>query len=114
VQRIQILASDDGSSHFLGLTPEGLSSICERVSGPAAMSIIDAPSFQPASVSQGRELIVIMSGVHDFGTNDGVRRLFPGDIIVLEDDAGQGHTLETVGIERAISLHFPISLPSSR
>lgn len=109
MQRLEIFADDDGQSHFFGITPEVLTAICKRVSGSAEMKIIESPSFADAAPSTRSELVVMMSGVHEYGTSDGVRRLFPGDILILEDESGKGHTLETFGKEKAISLHFPIT-----
>lgn len=108
MQRIRIYSGTDGESHFSGLMPETLNAYGQRVSGSGAVAVISPQSstdYQPVSNPQ---LAVITAGVHEYRTADGVRRLFPGDVVVLEDASGRGHSLAAIGIAPAVSLHFPL------
>lgn len=109
MQRLHIYPGDDGKSHWAGLTPEALNEFGEKVIGSARVEILDAPQSHGYALAQRRELAVMLSGIHEFGAAEGRRRLFPGDMLVLEDTSGEGHTFDAIGKERAISLRFDIS-----
>jgi hypothetical protein len=108
MQRLHIYAGEDGKSHWAGLTPEGLNQFGGRVNGSARVEIIDAPQPRGHALPERRELVIVLSGIYEFGAAEGSRRFFPGDMIVIEDTSGQGHTLEVIGKEKAISLRFPL------
>jgi hypothetical protein len=108
MQRLHIYPGEDGKSHWAGLTPEALNQFGGQVKGSARMEIGDVPRSRGCAPSDLRELVIVLCGVHEFGTADGKRRLFPGDMIVIEDTTGQGHTFETIGKEKAISLRFSL------
>ena len=108
MQRLHIFVGADGESHWAGLTPEALNQFGARVSGSARMDIVDAPASTGPHPAARPELVVVLSGVHEFGAVEGKRRLFPGDVVVLDDVAGQGHTFDAIGKERAMSLRFPL------
>jgi hypothetical protein len=110
MQRLHIYAGEDGKSHWAGLTPEALNQFGGQVSGSARMEIIDAPLSRGHAVPDRRELVIILCGIHEFGAAEGSRRFFPGDMVVIEDTSGQGHTFKVIGKEKAISLRFPLGL----
>jgi hypothetical protein len=108
MQRIRIYAGADGESHFGGLMPETLNAYGQRVNGRAALAVINSAEpcgYEPVG---GPQLAVITAGVHEYRTADGIRRLFPGDVIVLDDASGRGHILTAIGRAPAVSLHFPL------
>ena len=72
------------------------------------MEIVDAPRSRGHAPSDRRELVIALCGIHEFGAEEGKRRLFPGDMIVIEDTSGQGHTFDAIGKEKAISLRFSL------
>lgn len=109
MQRIRIYTGPDGESHFDGLTPEPLNDIGKLVSGGATVDIVDSPSFKDFHVAAGRELAIILQGIHEYAVKDDVRRFFPGDIVLLEDQTGHGHTFRAIGLERAISMKWPLN-----
>jgi hypothetical protein len=108
MQRIRIYAGADGGSHFSGLMPETLNTYGLRVNGSGALSVVSPQTFTDFQPVSNPQLAVITAGVHEYGTADGVRRLFPGDVLVLEDASGRGHSLAAIGIAPAVSLHFPL------
>jgi hypothetical protein len=108
MQRIRIYAGADGESHFSGLMPETLNAYGQRVNGSGALTVVSSPSLRDYQPVDTPQLAVITAGVHEYRTADGVRRLFPGDVIVLDDASGRGHSLAAIGINPAVSLHFPL------
>lgn len=112
MQRIRIYAGTDGESHFSGLMPETLNAYGQRVDGSGALAVINPQNSTDCQPVGSPQLAVITAGVHEYRTADGVRRLFPGDVVVLDDASGRGHSLTAIGIAPAVSLHFPLG-PSS-
>ena len=110
MQRLHIFPGEDGKSHWAGLTPEALNQFGEQVTGSAKVEILEPPISTGHAPPGRRELVIVLCGVHEFGAAEGKRRLFPGDIIVIGDTSGQGHTFEAIGKEKAISLRFPLGL----
>lgn len=108
MQRLHLFVGADGESHWAGLTPEALNQFGARVTGSARMDIVDAPTSSGPRPAARSELVVMLSGVQEFGAVEGKRRLFPGDVIVLEDTSGHGHTFDAIGKERAMSLRLPL------
>lgn len=108
MQRIRIYAGADGESHFAGLMPETLNVYGQRISGPCALNLINSPSFTDYQPVPSPQLAIMTAGIHEYGTADGARRLFPGDVVILEDASGLGHSLAAIGIAPAVSLHFPL------
>jgi len=108
MQRIRIFTGADGESHFDGLTPEPLNDLGKLVSGPATVEILDSPSFRDFHTGVRRELAIVMQGIHEYTVKDDVKRVFPGDVLVIEDLTGHGHTFRAVGAERAISMRWPL------
>ena len=108
MQRLQIHVDQFGHSQFQGLTPEALNLVGERVQGAASLRIVDGPRRFDTAPTDRPALAVMLSGVHDYGTSEGERRLFPGDVIVIDDRGADGHSLTTIGADRAISLIFPL------
>jgi hypothetical protein len=108
MQRLHIFPGEDGKSHWAGLTPEALNQFGGQVNGSARVEILDAPVSRGQVPPDRRELVIVLCGIHEFGAAEGTRRLFPGDMIVIEDTSGPGHTFEAIGKEKAISLRFPL------
>ncbi len=108
MQRLHIYPGGDGRSHWEGLTPEMLNQFGQQVTGSARVEIIEAPICRGQAASDRRELVIALCGIHEFGAVEGKRRLFPGDVIVIEDTSGQGHTFDAIGKEKAISLRFTL------
>jgi hypothetical protein len=55
-----------------------------------------------------RQFLALMSGAVEMETTDGeVRRLLPGDLVLLEDTSGRGHVTRNIGEGYAIFLVVP-------
>lgn len=52
--------------------------------------------FMDYHVGPRRQMIFILEGQVDVGTADGVRRFSQGDVILIEDTTGQGHSTRSV------------------
>ena len=104
----RIYADEQGGSHFDSVTVE------QRVAAgapPAAPFYVsgDNPaskyrfySFQPGWIGDwhpcpARQFLALMSGAVEMETTDGtVRRLGPGDLVLLEDTSGKGHVTRNI------------------
>jgi len=52
----------------------------------------------PLHPSPRRQLFVMLSGVIEGGASDGqTMRLGPGDVLLMEDTSGKGHTAKVIG-----------------
>jgi hypothetical protein len=72
------------------------------------VEIVKSPVFKDFQPGERKEFAIINCGVHEYGVSDDFRRFFPGDIVVIDDLSGHGHTFEAVGAEPAISMRFPL------
>jgi mannose-6-phosphate isomerase-like protein (cupin superfamily) len=108
---VRIYSDADGSSHFEDLDIE-LSSAAYAPPAPpldvsgaiaaerAVLCSFPAGWFGDWHPTPRRQLYVSLSGVLEVGVADGeTRRLRPGDIVLVEDTAGTGHTTRSVGAE---------------
>lgn len=109
MQRLRIVSHGDGRAYFSGLSPDGLNELGSFVSGAASIQILAAPHLGDRNPTARRELAIILSGVHDYGVRGDVRRLFPGDVVVVDDLAGNGYSVDTIGSGQAISMRFPLA-----
>ena len=80
----------------------------DQVAGAARMEIVEAPRPRSRAALERRELVIVLCGIHEYGTAGETRRLFPGDVVVLDDTPEHDHTFEAIGKERAICLRFPL------
>jgi quercetin dioxygenase-like cupin family protein len=105
----RIYADALGDSHFDTVTVE--QSLANGappadpfyVSGDRPASKYRFYSFQPGWIgdwhpSPTRQFLALMSGVVEVETTDGtVRRMGPGDLVLLEDTSGRGHVTRNIG-----------------
>ena len=76
-----------------------------RVSEPMPAKQMVIIHFPPGTVedyhpSPKRQFCVILSGVVKGGVSNGESRIFrPGEMLLMEDTTGKGHTLEVLGDE---------------
>ena len=55
--------------------------------------------------SSGRPLFAVLSGVWEVTSSDGETRTFSaGDVLLVEDTAGKGHTSKVISKEESLSL----------
>jgi hypothetical protein len=108
LQRLRIYADGTGQSQWEGMTPEALNQFGDQVTGPVRVDIVEAPAPPRRVPPEQPELVVVLCGIHEYLAAGEVRRLFPGDVVILDDAPGHNHTFEAIGKERAISLRFPL------
>jgi quercetin dioxygenase-like cupin family protein len=116
----RIYADANGDSHFDTVTVEQR---LARGAPPAAPFYVseDRPaskyrfySFEPGWIGElhpapTRQLLACMSGTVEMETTDGtVRRLEPGDLVLLEDTSRKGHVTRNIGDGYATFLAVPV------
>jgi quercetin dioxygenase-like cupin family protein len=105
----RIYADAQGGSHFDTVTVEqSLASGAPPaapfyVSGDKPATKYRFYTFQPGWIgdwhqSPTRQFLALMSGAVEVETTDGtVRRMGPGDLVLLEDTSGRGHVTRNIG-----------------
>ena len=116
----RIYADPQGGSHFDTVTIE---QSLARAAPPAAPFYVseDRPaskyrfySFEPGWIGElhpapTHQFLALMSGVVEMETTDGtVRRLGPGDLVLLEDTSGKGHLTRNIGDGYSSFLVVPV------
>lgn len=119
----RISTDPQGGSHFDVVTVE---QSLARAAPPAAPFYVseDRPAskyrfytFEPGWVGElhpapARQFLALLSGEVEMETTDGtVRRLGPGDLVLLEDTSGRGHVTRNVGGGYATFLVVPVPVP---
>jgi quercetin dioxygenase-like cupin family protein len=72
-------------------------------------------TFEPGWIGElhpapTRQFLALLSGAVEVETTDGtVRRLGPGDLVLLEDTTGRGHVTRNIGDGYAVFLVVPVS-----
>ena len=109
-----------GDSHFDTVT---VNQSLARAAPPAAPFYVSEDkaaskyrfySFQPGWTGDWhpaptRQFLALMSGAVEMETTDGtVRRLGPGDLVLLEDTVGKGHLTRNIGDGYSTFLVVPV------
>ena len=112
---IRIYAGADGQSHFEEIEPRfeargDRSETAELVPGSGILvRRFEANRTNPWHHAPGRYAVLTLTGAVDIQIGDGtVRRLGPGDVLIAEDLAGQGHSTREVGPEARVSVFVPL------
>ncbi|KUG15354.1 hypothetical protein ASZ90_014991 [hydrocarbon metagenome] len=116
----RILTDDRGNSHFdtvkVGqmLTQAAPPAAPFYVSGDNPASKYRFYTFEPGWIGElhpapTRQFLALMSGEVEMETTDGtVKKLGPGDLVLLEDTAGKGHVTRNIGKGYAMFLVVPV------
>jgi quercetin dioxygenase-like cupin family protein len=112
---IRLYTGPDGKSHFEDLTPSlaprGDQSETGELLPNSGMIIrrFDPKRTNPWHHAPLRAAVSTLSGAVDIEVGDGtVRRLQPGDVLILQDLTGQGHITREVGPEPRVSVFVPL------
>ena len=104
---IRLYTGEDGQAHFEDLDmPDGEAETEARKAG-GVMTFRSFPdgSFSDWHTGPQRQYIIVLAGQMEIGIGDGAKRIFnPGDILLVEDLTGQGHTTRSVGNRIAASV----------
>lgn len=110
---VRIYTGADGQTHF-----EDLELPAERAahSGMQVTPGVNFRRFEPGYFSDWhnaprRQYVITLSGEMEVGIGDGTKRRFgAGDVLLVDDLTGQGHTTAVVGEQPRISATIPITL----
>jgi hypothetical protein len=104
VQIIELYTGADEKTHLREHSVSELAEFISAATGPVTVTIPNSPAqraggyFVDWHPAPSRVLYVICSGSSDYESEEGWRRLFPGDIVIFNDPTGKGHR---------ISVHEP-------
>ena len=114
---IRIYTGPDGKSHFQDIEPQfkplgDQSESAELIAGSGIVVRRFAPKrTNPWHHAPAHAAVFTLSGAVDIEIGDGtVRRLGPGDVLIAEDLAGQGHVTREVGPQARVSIFVPLSV----
>ena len=118
----RIYADAQGGSHFDTVTVEQSLASGAPPAAPFYVSV-DRPAskyrfytFQPGWIGDwhpcpARQFLALVSGAVEMETTDGtVRRLGPGELVLLEDTTGKGHVTRNIGEGYSAFLVVPVPL----
>ncbi len=116
----RVFADAQGGSHLDTVTVEQRLATAAPPAAPFYVSA-DGPasmyrfySFEPGWIGElhpapTRQFLALMSGAVEVETTDGtIRRLGPGDLVLLEDTSGRGHVTRNIGDGYATFLVVPV------
>jgi quercetin dioxygenase-like cupin family protein len=112
---VRLFAGADGQSHFEQIEPRletrgDRSESAELIPGSGILvQRFEAGRTNPWHHAPGRYAVFTLCGAVDISVGDGsVRRIGPGQVLIAEDLAGQGHETREVGPEPRISIFVPL------
>lgn len=113
---IRLYTGADQRSHFEEIEPRfeprgDRSDVAELVPGTGILvTRFEVDRTNPWHHAPGRYAVITLVGAVDIEVGDGtVRRIGPGDILIAEDLAGQGHETREVGPEARVSVFVPLA-----
>jgi len=119
----RLYADAQGGSHFDTVTVEQSFATGAPPAAPFYISEDKTASkyrfysFQPGWIGDWhpcptRQFLALMSGIVEMETTDGtVRRLGPGDLVLLEDTTGKGHVTRNIG--NGYAMFFVVPVPAA-
>lgn len=116
MQIIHFVSGDDGRTHVRDLSPEDLAKIAYRFTGPVMVAAPNSQQNRPGGffadwhpLPTNAQLLIMCTGVSEYESAEGWRRLMPGDVVLMEDPVGQGHRFHVSGAESRIALTTRVS-----
>ena len=108
---IRVYSGEDGQSHIEDVSMSAGEDKIVPLKPGADMTFKLIPDGYSVDwhVTPVNQCVVVLSGYQEVGIGDGtVRRVGPGDVILWEDQTGQGHTTKIVnGPRLGITLWLP-------
>lgn len=110
MQITRIYTGDDGQSHFEDLEMDNHPRLEELSAVTSIRFRIGEPgSFSDWHRETRRNYIITLSGEGEIGIGDGSRRRFgAGQVMLVEDLTGQGHTTRVSSTEPRITVAIPL------
>ena len=112
---VRIYTGRDGRSHFedLALPPAAPpGEVAEQALLPVAGAVLRRGTRGTGcwQTAPRRQYVITLAGQIEIEVGDGSTRLFgPGDVLLAEDTAGEGHRVRVIGGETRIALSLPIA-----
>lgn len=111
----RIVAAADGESHFEdGLLPFSTMNLpgghlaglhATQTGGEATYMMFPSGVFEDWHPTPNAQTLIVVQGEVEVGVSSGeVRRFTPGDVVMMDDNHGKGHTTRTVGEQPHIAL----------
>src|SRR2546430_2049277 len=117
----RLFSDEQGESHFDEVEIEFANTDYVESAAPLQLSarhaavdcrFMDAPAGWTSDwhPSSARNLFVVLSGEWEVTASDGERRRFKtGDMLLVDDTTGKGHTSRVVGEEDSVALMIEVS-----
>ncbi len=116
MQVVRIYSGDDGESHFedFELLYEQLTKGYRTTPIQAARGVqfywIPDGQFFDWHTAPRRQYVITLEGQAEIGVGEGTKRVFSaGDVELIEDLAGRGHTSRVVGGKPRIMITIPLA-----
>jgi len=111
MQITRIYTGDDGQSHFENLEIDNHPNLDSLSAVTSIRFRIGEPgNFSDWHQESRRNYIITLSGEGEIGIGDGsLRRFGPGQVMLVEDLTGQGHTTLVSSSERRITIAVPLT-----
>jgi hypothetical protein len=120
MQIIELYTGQDGYAHTRDYRPEEFARLVRsHASGPISVGIPNSPRARPAGFLAdwhpftGASCGVMCTGISEYETADGVRRLYPGDVVIFNDENSHGHKYRVVGLEGRVHVSVRWSVAES-
>jgi hypothetical protein len=107
---VRIYTGQDGQTHFedLPLPAAESHNVALQAGANLAFRCFPVDYWSDWHTAPRRQYIFILVGQMEIGIGDGTTRRFgPGDVVLADDLAGQGHTTRSLGVPR-ISATVPV------
>ena len=109
---VRMYSGDDGESHFedLDLPQERVQHSAMQTPGGMTFFRWEMGRFIDWHPAPRRQYLFTLSGQMEIGIGDGsVRRFGPGDVLMVEDLTGRGHTTRASGSEPTATAIVPLT-----
>lgn len=110
MQITRVYTGDDGQSHFEDIEIADHPKLDELSAVTSIRFRIGEPgNFNDWHQESRRNYIITLSGEGEIGIGDGsLRRFGPGQVMLVEDLTGQGHTTRVSSTEPRITIAVPL------
>jgi len=100
---VRIYTGDGGQTHFedLHIPANEIENVAIAAGSNLVFRRFPADYFSDWHCAPRQQYIIILSGQMEIGIGDGTKRRFgPGDVVLADDQTGQGHTTASLGEPR--------------
>lgn len=106
----RIYKGEDDASHIEPLPPDSPFWASVKTTETMFLKEFPAGTFMDWHPAPRKQVVIIISGTMEHGFEDGATHRFgPGDVRVLVDTTGRGHTTRVVGDEPLLVAVIPLA-----